>query len=378
MYNTFRRLLAPKITPLNTIEISRGSILHNLAVLEQLAWSPVFPVLKSNAYGHGLQQLSTILAKTTCPYICVDSFPEYQIVRHRAQKPVLVMGETNVENYHLYKYDATLAVSSLETLRALIAMRHPRKIHLFLNTGMHREWLQQAELATALQIMSTAKHLHLEWVMSHLACADEVDDALTQKQVYNFSSMYKQIVDAWYTPYRRHIANSAGITKVRDPFFNGARTGIALYGYSPLQSGDTHNEHYETLSPAFRVLTTVVGVQNLLPWDSISYGATYTAGSSLRSATLPFGYYEWLPRAVSNQWLVRRNEQLLPVRGRVCMNLCCIDTLWQPVQKGDAIEIISPDKDAPHTIEALARMCGTLSYEVLVKFSEKTRRTIVA
>lgn len=378
MYSTIRRLFAPKITPLNTIEISRRSILHNLATLQKLAGGEVFPVLKSNAYGHGLQQVSSILSQTNCPYICVDSFPEYQIVRRRAQKPVLIMGETNAENYHLYKYDATLAVSSLETVRALLAMKHPRKIHLFINTGMHREWLQQAELATALSLLKTAKHLHVEWVMSHLACADELDDTLTHQQIASFKEMYKQIVDAGYTPYRKHIANSAGITKVRDPLFNVARSWIALYGYSPLQSGDPHAEQYASLSPALRVLTTVVGVQNLVPWESISYGATYTTGSDMRSATLPFGYYEWLPRAVSNQWQVRRNDQLLPVRGRVCMNLCCIDTLWLPVQKGDHIEIIGTDTHAPNTIEALAHRCGTISYEILVKLSEKTRRTVVA
>lgn len=134
MYNTVRRLLAPKIIPLNTMEISRSGILHNLSVLQLLSEQTVFPVLKSNAYGHGLQQVSAILARTTVPYICVDSYPEYQIVRRRAKKPVLVLGETNVENYRLYKADATLAVSSLPTLRALIEKKKSRKIHLFLNT----------------------------------------------------------------------------------------------------------------------------------------------------------------------------------------------------------------------------------------------------
>lgn len=378
MYNSLKRFFLPHLTPLNTIEIARAPLLANMHHLQEIFGGVVFPVLKSNAYGHGLQQVSTILSKTNCPYICVDSFPEYQIVRRRAQKPVLVMWETNPQNYHLYKYDATLAVSSLSTLRVLATMHHPRKIHLFLNTGMHREWLQQPQLTEALHLLTSAKHLHVEWIMSHLACADELDDTLTHQQVALFHAMYAQIINAWFTPYRKHIANSAGISKVHDSLFNASRSGIAMYGYMPVQHNDSHAVQYDRLQPVFRVLTTVVGLQQLQPWESISYGATYTAGQNMQTATLPFGYYEGLPRAVSNQWMVRRQEHYLPVRWRICMNLCSIDTLGYPVQQGDRIEIVGTNPWAPNTIEAIARLSGTISYEILTKFSEKTRRTIVS
>ncbi len=377
MYNSIRRLLAPKIIPLNTIEISRSNILHNLGILERLAWDTVFPVLKSNAYGHGLQQVSSVLSRTNVPYICVDSFPEYQIVRRRAKKPVLVLGETNVENYRLYKADATLAVSSLQTLRALIEKKKSRKIHLFLNTWMHREWLQIQELKEALVLLQQAKHIEVDGVMSHLACADDLADVMSAQQVSTFHDMFKLTIHAWFSPNRKHIANSAGITKVRDPLFNASRAWIALYGYSPLQKSDILSQHYENLRPALRIVSTVVATQTVLSGESISYGATYTAGKKMVSATIPFGYYEGLPRVVSNQWMMRRNDHLLPQRGRICMNLCCIDTCWLPITKGDRIEIISPNLHDPHTIQHVADLCGTISYEVLVKFSEKTRRTVV-
>lgn len=371
------RTFAPKVTTLNTIEISRSALLHNLALLQQRGGGIIFPVLKSNAYGHGLPQVSSMLSKTSVPYICVDSFPEYQIVRSWAKKPVLVLGETNPENYHLYKYDATLVISSLETLRVVAAMRHPRKIHLFLNTGMHREWLQTLELAPALTILATAKHLHLEGVMSHLACADDRIDTHTPRQVALFHTMYQQILDAWFSPYWKYIANSAGISTVHDPLFNAGRAWIARYGYSPFTVDHPNAHQYSALRPALRVWTTIVWEQIVPTGESVSYGATYTAGTAIRTATLPFWYYEWLPRAVSNQWNVRRGQHVVPVRGRVCMNLCCIDTLGLPMQRGDRIEIISPDRDAPNTIEALATMTQTIPYEVLVKLNEKIRRVIV-
>lgn len=87
-----KQLRKPAVSSLNRIEVSQSAILHNLSYLQQLHPDVVvFPVLKSNAYGHGLQQLSQILRQVDLPYICVDSFPEYQIVRRRSGRPVLVI-----------------------------------------------------------------------------------------------------------------------------------------------------------------------------------------------------------------------------------------------------------------------------------------------
>ena len=100
----------------------------------------MFPVLKSNAYGHGLKEVSTIFRNIDVPYIAVDSFPEYEIVKKYAKKPVLVLGETFVENYQYYNFKkATFCVSSRETLQKLVSLKKNIKIHIFLNTGMNRE-----------------------------------------------------------------------------------------------------------------------------------------------------------------------------------------------------------------------------------------------
>jgi alanine racemase len=108
--------------PLNTITIKSSALLHNLAYLQSLQpGNAVFPVLKSNAYGHGLKEVSMILKDTNVPYICVDSFPEYQIVKDYAHKKSLILGETRPENYTTYDpRRATLAVYNIATLKTLI------------------------------------------------------------------------------------------------------------------------------------------------------------------------------------------------------------------------------------------------------------------
>jgi alanine racemase len=108
---------------LNTIHIHQDRILNNLKKLqERTQHKTIFPVLKANAYGHGLKQISTILKTTDVPYICVDSFPEYQIVKDYAAKKCLIMGETHGENYTYYDpRRATVVIYNTDTLKSLIA-----------------------------------------------------------------------------------------------------------------------------------------------------------------------------------------------------------------------------------------------------------------
>lgn len=136
MFHFLKKFIQPRLQALNTIEIDRQTILNNLVYLQSLRVDhAVFPVLKSNAYGHGLRQISTILKDSSVPYICVDSFPEYQIVKDFSNKKVLVMGETFHQNYRYYNHrHATLVVYTLPTLKALAELKVPFCIHLFLNT----------------------------------------------------------------------------------------------------------------------------------------------------------------------------------------------------------------------------------------------------
>jgi alanine racemase len=157
--------LAPKPKhALNTIYIHAAAILHNLRFLQQQCpHQAIFPVLKSNAYGHGLFQIASILKHTNVPYLCVDSYPEYQIVRQYAHKKCLILGETIADNYSYYDPKrATPAVYTLATLQALINSKKQWTIHLFLNTGMHREGIQEADLEEFLQLLVQHKHISLE------------------------------------------------------------------------------------------------------------------------------------------------------------------------------------------------------------------------
>ncbi|HMT27394.1 MAG TPA: alanine racemase, partial [Candidatus Absconditabacterales bacterium] len=162
----FRR----QVPTLNRIEISRDAILYNYQLLKKISVSKnLIPVLKANAYGHGIKQICEILKGTDVEMVAVDSFPEYQMVRDFSRFQVLLIGECHQSVYENVDWNRTVAaVYTLETARFLISLKKNIRVHLFLNTGMNREGIQLDVLASFLDEIQD-KNLIVDGVMSHFA-----------------------------------------------------------------------------------------------------------------------------------------------------------------------------------------------------------------
>jgi alanine racemase len=383
-FKEFINLIKPKSSyqSLNTISISTSRIIQNLSLLQKLQPNQVIiPVVKSNAYGHGLKQICQILNTITTiniPLIAVDSYPEYQIVADTTNKNILVLWETLSSNYHLYNSQRThLAVSTLEVLKALIKTQKHRNIHLFLNTGMNREWFQDDTLQQALTVLKTTNNIKIVGVMSHLANADMSNNIFTHKQVETFKNLYQNIINAGYTPSYVHIANSAGMSKINDPLFTASRTGLAIYGYNPLEPNDEYYSSYIWLQPALRLTSTITSLQYLHTGEWVSYGLIWKTKKPTTLATLPLGYNEWLPRLAGEWYTVYHKDQEFPLRGRICMNLCSCDIGNLPLHIGDQIEVIWWDQNQKNTIWELNTINNTISYVTLTSLNSSIRRIVI-
>jgi alanine racemase len=405
MLSFLKSLFKPSLTPLNEILISRSAILHNLKTLQSLhPWEPIFPVLKSNAYGHGIKEVATILRDTDVPYICVDSFPEYQIVRDYAKKKSLILWETLPENYLAYDpRRATLCIYNPATLRFLWESWKKRTIHLFLNTGMNREGIQQHHLPKILELLDIYPNLVLEWVMSHFANADEIDDSMDLKQIETFKNMldtianrcscsplvlgapwgYKEGLREIWIKYI-HLANSAATLKYTSEqlWCNARRWWLALYGYDPLPVFPTlpsldkrrAREGFVEMQPALTLTSTIISTQQLQTWDIVSYAGKRTAKTPCYTATLPFWYFEGLPRNLTNQRWCHHDGLRHPQVGIICMNLSCYTTGTLELPIGTKVILIWEKKD---DIYMLASLANTIPYEILVWLQASIRRTIV-
>jgi len=136
MFAFLKKFFRPKVDPMNVISIDKKAILHNYVYLKSLKpHAKLFPVIKSNAYGHGIDQMLQIVKGINFPYVVVDSFPEYSLVLHHSAYPILLLGETLSKNYKEFDLKRTaFAVYNLETLQALAVLKKKLNVHLFLNT----------------------------------------------------------------------------------------------------------------------------------------------------------------------------------------------------------------------------------------------------
>lgn len=378
MINFLKSLYKPDIKPLNYMKISKENILYNLNVLQShQTQSELFPVLKSNAYGHGLKEISQILKDTKGKYICVDSFPEYQIVKDYSGKHVLVLWETRNENYKYYDFKkTTFCIYNLETLKYLIGLNKKITIHLFINTWMNREWFQEEELRNALSQLQKSKVI-VEWVCSHFAHADDPDYSFCDKQVVNFKYLYEIILSYDFNPLYRHIAASAGTFKMEDNFFNAFRPGMSMFWVNILSKEDLNYSKWEELKLCMELYSTVVKVQEVASWEGISYNLTYTVKNDTKIAVIPFGYYEWFDRKLSNNYSVKIWNKFYPIRGRICMNLVMIEIWNDNISVWDEVCIISKNKTDENTLYTMAEKSDTIPYESAVKIRSNIRKKIV-
>jgi len=374
MINFFRQILRPKYEPLNQIQIIKQNLLDNFAYLS--SWQPeaeIWPVLKSNAYGHGLKEVAQILNDTSAKMVAVDSFPEAQIVYKNFKGRVLFLNELPLKAYSYCNFRRSeFCVYNSFTFKYLAENYPQAKIHLFYNSGMNREGISDLRLF----LTENDKYLSRVSVVgfcSHLMSADN-DPATTKKQEDKFMVALDILHQNKIFPTWVHLGNSAGIFNVHSKRLTAFRSGLALYGYSPLETGDRN------LKPALRALSTVTAVQNLKKGDKVSYNGRYEALNDTQIALVPFGYYEGLDRRLSDQaqFLIHGQDDFwAPIAGVVSMNLVCLDAGNNKFGLGDRVELISPTVSSPNSINNLANISQTIPYELLVRLRGNIHRQVV-
>lgn len=364
---------------MNRIEVKRDAIVHNFQQhQEHRPWSLIIPVLKSNAYGHWLKQLCSILHKVKeCTMVAVDSYPEYLSVYHNCKKDILLLNETEHRNYHYFNHERTIVgVYTLETLEVLIKSRRPRRIHLFLNTWMNREWFQQTELEQALEMMQWT-HIIVDGVMSHFSHADDDDwRVMCKRQIEVFKTMYALVEQAWYKPLYRHINNSSWFVKNNDHRFNAHRIWKWLYGFFEYWNTE-YATFGRTLKYALDVYSTVNGIQHIKAWEWAWYSHTWHASQDTTIATIPFWYYEWFTRRMSNKRSVSHEWQQKKMVWNISMNISSFEDPTNTIKLWDHVKIISSDLADANNWLAMSAINETISREILVKIHNMIKRKIV-
>lgn len=371
MLEQLERLLVRNYNPLNTVEISGKKLIKNYKYLSSFGLK-IAPVLKSNAYGHGLVHVARVLDSLAAPFFCVDSlFEAYELYNAKITTPILVMGYVSPESLATKTLPFSFVLYTREQLCVFQKYQPNSKIHIFADTGMHREGFLPEELDDLVLEIKKTK-LCVDGIMSHFAESEKPKKNLTKRQVEKFQQAVNAITKT-FSPKYIHIANSSGILKSGDYTFlgNTARSGIALYGIDPLFGNSR-------LKPVLELKTKIAQIKIVKKDEYIGYNFTYREKKDIKIAILPIGFNDGLDRKLSNKGVVTVKGKLCPIIGRVSMNITVVDVSnIDKLNVEDDVTVYSSKGEDVNSIEKSSKITHLTPYEVLVNLDASTKRVIV-
>lgn len=376
----FQKLFKREYRHLNKIHIGRSALEHNHRVLQSFhPEAKIVPVLKSNAYGHGLQTVAYIFDALGAPFLVVDSLYEaYVLAQLKVKTPILILGYTHPENFAVKQLPFHITVFDLEVARSLHKHQKHCHVHIFVDTGMNREGVPLTELSSFVREMKKLNNLQVVGLASHFADADNPQsDSLTQSQLTNYQHALTMLKQQGIVPEFRHISASGGAFKLKDKTFTMIRAGLASYGINPLEASDpAHNKL--TLKPALTFTSTLAQIKTVHQGDRVGYNGSFIADKEMVVGLLPLGYYEGIDRRLSNQGVITLQGAPCPILGRVSMNMTVVDlTAASNPAVGDEVVIYSSSEAEPNSLVNAARAAGTIPYELLVHMAESVKRVVV-
>ena len=337
----------------------------------------VCAVDKADGYGHGSVMVAKAAIEAGATFIAV-AIPEEAVPLREAgvEEPILVLGPASLSQWRLAaELDLSMIVASEECLNCAKTVHHetekPIRLHLKVDTGMHRVGVQALEEAKALlDVIAQEDGLLLEGLMTHFAAADEADKTYTEMQNERFRQFITLVHDMGFRPIV-HAANSGGALDCPGTSYDMVRAGIAMYGCYP---SDEVSKAVK-LEPALSLYTHISFLKTVEAGAKMSYGCTFEAAGPMRIATIPIGYADGYNRLLSNKGEVLVRGQRARIVGRVCMDQTLIDVTDIPdVGLHDDVVCIGAQGYDRITTEELAAHCGTINYEILCALSERVPR----
>lgn len=365
---------------LTRAEIDLSAIRHNVRLLCRHVGAGVrlMAVVKANAYGHGAVPVARAALEAGASWLGVASVAEGIALRDAGLRaPILVLGYTPPTlAAEALRHDLSLTVYDVgvarEIGRVARALDRLARVHVKVDTGMHRLGFLPHQVPHALAEIGATPGVHIEGVFTHLSSADS-DPEYTLWQVQRFQS-----ATAGANVMLRHVCNSAGTMSYPQAHYDLVRVGIALYGLSPYAPLPPASPLVAHLRPALTLKTVIASVKWLPDGARVGYGGRYRCKGACRIAVIPVGYGDGFRRAPHNFGEVLVRGRRAPVVGNVCMDQSMIDVTHIPdVQLDDEVVLIGRQGDEVITADEIAARLGTINYEVVTALTARPTRVYV-
>jgi alanine racemase len=358
------------------LEVNLAQLKKNIAAIRaQVAPAKVMPMVKANAYGHGVDGVAPFLE----PY--VDAFgvaiveEGIHLRELGIRKPILVAGAALVEQVPLFaEYDLTLTGSSITLLDAAEEVSRATgariKTHLKIDTGMERVGAREYEAEPFILKASAYRHVDVSGIYTHFANSEPADRTHALLQLERF----QEVLDLYNkhslpVPALRHACNSGGILNLPQAYFDMVRPGVLIYGVYPGEEVDRIIE----VKPALTWRSHVAYVKRTLPGRPVSYGSLWQSEVETGIATVPCGYADGYFRRMTNRAQVLINHKRYPQVGRICMDQFMVNVGDDDIKVGDDVTLLGEGIRA----EDLAEWMGTNEYEVMTNISVRVPRVYI-
>lgn len=382
------------------IELSRSALGRNVRYLKRRLGPGVrlTSVVKGNAYGHGIDVFVPLAEEAGVRSFAVFSAEEAQAVvaaRTRRRTEVTIMGAADpaaiewavAEGVSFYVFDLGRLEAAAETAARVGA---PARVHLELETGMHRLGLEAGDLEPAVELLrACADRFVVEGVSTHFAGAESIANHVRiERQIGVFHERLAWLEARGVKPRYRHAACSAAALVYPETVLDMARIGIAQYGYWPsqetrmrvaLERGEPGARRF--VDPLKRVISwksRVMALKRVAAGEFVGYGSSYLANTPRRVAIVPVGYASGFTRRLSNRGRVLIRGRRHAVIGLVNMNMITVDvTEARDVRVGDEVVLIGRQKSRDISVSSFSEMSQFLNYEMLVRLPREIPRRVV-
>jgi alanine racemase len=370
-------------TPLfrSYVSISRSRIAANFRAVRDVVGPgvEVAAVVKADAYGHGAIEVSRILEQEGARWLAVGSVEEGVTLRRagRASRILVLAGFLPYEREALLEYNLTPAAHSLEDIFDLDQLGKAIPYHLKIDSGMGRLGTRACadRIVAAIQSASSA---HCEGLMTHFASAADYDSLQTEHQAAAFLEVRDKVLQAGIAPSYVHTSSTNAIAYGRrDAWHNMVRPGHAIYGYLSPARGEAPPRILH-VKPALEWKAKILLVKDVPEGALIGYGGSFRAPRPMRIGVLAVGYADGLPHRLSNKGRIIADGKPAQILGTVSMDLTTIDlSHTQALKPGDEVTILGQEGDARLDAQQIAKLAGTISYNILCAIGSRVRRVYV-
>jgi len=377
-------VIPQRLTNSAWVEIDRRAFEHNIMSYKSIVKPGLLaPVVKSNAYGHGIGHIAKICDQhEAVDLICTVSLSEALFLRSIGiQKSLLVLSildgnldEAIAQDIDLVVYDLTIA-KELDRIGKILGKK--ARVHVKVDTGLSRLGLLKNDAILFVQTLSLLDFIHVRGLFTHFAYSESDDQTFTNYQIDNFNFVVNTLETQGISIPLKHTSCSAAITANMNSHYTMARLGIGLYGLwpSPENRHITQTDFPQfSLKPVLSWKTRVIQIKEI-PADSyVGYDCTHHVTHDSKIAILPVGYWDGYDRRLSNTGKVMVNNHIVPVVGRVAMNLMMIDVTGINVVPGDEVTLLG--NHAGITADDIAQACQTINYEIVTRINPTLTRII--